>query len=91
MDNRGRLLQTFEDEYFKIMIHEMIEEDGERLLEENRRLNDDRSLVIPDTLRQKCLSEINRSINVERKAAWGKKYGRGLYELLLHYLSACLF
>lgn len=77
MDNRGRLLQTFEDEYFKIMIHEMIEEDGERLLEENRRLNDDRSLVIPDTLRQKCLSEINRSINVERKAAWGKKIRKG--------------
>lgn len=77
MDNRGRLLQTFEDEYFKIMIHEMIKEDGERLLEENRRLNDDRSLVIPDTLRQKCLSEINRSINAERKATWGKKIRKG--------------
>lgn len=77
MDNRGRLLQSFEDEYFKIMIHEMIEEDGERLLEENQRLNDDRSLMIPDTLRQKCLSEINRSINVERKAAWGKTIRKG--------------
>lgn len=77
MDNRGRLLQSFEDEYFKIMIHEMIEEDGKRLLEENQKLNDNSSLVIPDTLRQKCLSEINRSINAERKAAWGKKVRKG--------------
>ena len=77
MDNRGRLLQTFEDEYFKIMIHEMIEEEGEQLLEENQRLKDDGSLVIPDTLRQKCLSEINRSSNVERKAAWGRNIRKG--------------
>lgn len=77
MDNRGRLLQTFEEEYFKIMIHEMIEEEGEQLLEENQRLKDDGSLVIPDTLRQKCLSEINRSSNVERKTAWGRNIRKG--------------
>lgn len=77
MDNQARLLQTFEDEYFKIMIQEMAEEDGKRLLEENRRLNDDSSFVVPETLRRKCLTEINKGMKTERRGVWGKRLRKG--------------
>lgn len=77
MDNQARLLQIFEDEYFKIMIQEMVEEDGKRLLEESQRLNDDSSLVVPETLRKKCLTEINKGMKAERKYVWGRRLRKG--------------
>lgn len=77
MDNQSRLLQSFEDEYFKIMIQEMAEEDGEKLLEESQRLNDDSSFVVPETMRKKCLAEIKKGMKAERRYVWGRRLRKG--------------
>lgn len=65
MTNREKLTQKFEDDFFSIMVNEMVQAEGEKLLEENKRLNEDDSYTVSPSLHKKCIETINRHYEKE--------------------------
>jgi hypothetical protein len=60
MNRREELQEQYEDALFALLMEDMIEEDGKRLLEENERLKQDPDADVPDEVNQRCIRTIKR-------------------------------
>lgn len=65
---RPELLENLEEAYFAVLMDRFSQEEGERLLEENRRLCEDESFVYPEELDKKCLRIIKRAFAKQKRA-----------------------
>lgn len=61
MTDRKRLLDNYEDALFALMMDELAEQEGQRLLEENERLKQDPAAAIPEDVDKRCLKTIKRT------------------------------
>ena len=79
MTRREKLQDAYEDALFALLMEDMIEEEGKRLLEENERLKRDPSAAVPDELRERCMKTIHRAYGQRRRREAGKRAGRVAY------------
>ncbi|MCI9507956.1 MAG: hypothetical protein HFF62_15575 [Oscillospiraceae bacterium] len=61
MTDRRRLLDNYEDALFALMMDELVEEEGQQLLEENERLKQDPDAAVPEDVDKRCLKTIKRT------------------------------
>ena len=67
-----KLQEAYEDALLEQAMHEYMEEEGARLLEESRRLNEDPDFELPEGFDERCQRTINRAFRKKRMAAAGK-------------------
>ena len=69
MTNREQLYENYEDALFAILMDDLAQAEGERLLELNQQLQDDPDAAISDEVRQRCIAVINREFAKKKRAA----------------------
>lgn len=58
MTRRDQLWEQYEDALFALLMEELAEEEGQRLLEENERLKNNSEAAIPEKVRRRCQKTI---------------------------------
>lgn len=60
MKTREQLQDEYEDALFALLMYDVAKLEGQRAIEENKRLQNDPNAAVPDSVNQKCLQLINR-------------------------------
>lgn len=71
MTRRERLMENYEDALFALMMDEVAYREGQRLLEENKRLNQSPETQIPADMDKRCLKAIRQTFARQRRRAVG--------------------
>lgn len=71
MTKREQLQDNVEDAVFALLMEDVVEQEGKRLLEENERLKQDPSAKVPDAFDKRCRQIIKRSLAKERRREAG--------------------
>lgn len=71
MTKREQLQDNVEDAVFALLMEDVVEQEGKRLLEENERLKQDPSAKVPDAFDKRCRQIIRRSLARERRREAG--------------------
>lgn len=71
MTRREQLQENVEDAVFALLMEDVAEQEGKRLLEENEQLKHDPSAKIPDDLDRRCRKIIKRSYAKDRRRTVG--------------------
>lgn len=58
MDRREQLREQYEDALFALLMDEVAEMEGEKALEENRRLQEDPAAAVPEEVDRRCMGTI---------------------------------
>ena len=70
MTRREKLQENFEDALFALLMEEVAEQEGQRLLEENEKLKRDPESTVPPEVDRRCLKTIKRAFaKTQRRAA----------------------
>ena len=69
---KTKLQEVYEEALLEQAMHEYMEEEGARLLEESRRLNADPDFELPEGFDERCQKTIARAFRKKRMAAAGK-------------------
>ena len=72
MNHREELQEQYEEALFALLLDEIAEEEGRKLLEENERLNLDPDAAVPEELEQKCRKLIRNAYRKKRGRTIGK-------------------
>lgn len=72
MNQREQLQEQYEDALFALLVNDMMEAEGKRLLEENERLKQDPSAAVPDEVNARCIRTINRAFARKRRRSAGR-------------------
>lgn len=93
MNNKKQELKNnLEDAYFALIMDDLSEADGARLLEECERLNADSSAAVPESLHMKCMEVIDNHFAKERNAQLRHRIkSRTKKALLVAAIIAALF
>lgn len=78
MTRREQLHENVEDAIFALLMEDVVEQEGKRLLEENEKLGHDPTTQIPDPLDKRCRQIIRRSFAKEQR----HEVGRVLHHIL---------
>ena len=60
MNRKDELREAYEDALFALLMYDVAEHEGARLLEENERLKNDENAAVPESLDRKCRATIRR-------------------------------
>ena len=63
MNEKKQLYEQYEDAIFALIMNEVAEKEGERLLEENERLKSSKEVIVPDVISSRCLKVIAKEAN----------------------------
>lgn len=69
MSNREQLYEKYEDALFALLMDDLAEVEGERLLELNEELKDDPDAAVPIEVQQRCIDVINREFAKKKRTA----------------------
>jgi len=72
MTRREQLQENVEDAVFALLMEDVAEQEGKRLIEENEQLKHDPSAKIPDDLDKRCRKIIKRSYAKDRRRTVGR-------------------
>lgn len=86
MTRREMLEEQYEDALFALLMDEVAEVEGKKVLEENRRLRDSGEVVIPEETHRRCLRTIARK-TAQRDA---KQFGRTVSKVVSKVAVAAL-
>ncbi len=90
--NREELRAQYEDALFALLMDEIAEQEGQELLAEAERLNEDPDAAIPEELDAKCRAAMDCTLRKRRSKAAGRKTVRVLkYVLIAAALAVALF
>lgn len=78
MTRRDQLRENVEDAVFALLMEDVAEQEGKRLIEENEQLKQDPSAKVPDALDKRCRQIIKRSYAKERR----HEVGRAIHHVL---------
>lgn len=81
MNRREQLQEAYEDALFALLMEDVIEAEGNRLLEENERLKCDPSAAVPEEVNERCLKTIHRAYGQHRRTETGKQVGRSFTKI----------
>lgn len=83
MTRREQLQENVEDAVFALLMEDVAEQEGKRLIEENEQLKHDPSAKIPDDLDRRCRKIIKRSYAKDRRRTVGHTIHRILGNVAL--------
>lgn len=69
MSNREQLFEKYEDALFSLLMDDLAEVEGERLLELNEELKKDPDAAVPIDVQQRCIDVINREFAKKKRTA----------------------
>ena len=69
MSNREQLFENYEDALFALLMDDLAEVEGERLLELNEELKADPDAAVPIDVQQRCIAVINREFAKKKRTA----------------------
>lgn len=69
MSNREQLFENYEDALFALLMDDLAEVEGERLLELNEELKKDPDAAVPADVQQRCIDVINREFAKKKRTA----------------------
>ena len=69
MSNREQLFEKYEDALFALLMDDLAEVEGERLLELNEELKADPDAAVPIDVQQRCIAVINREFAKKKRTA----------------------
>lgn len=72
MTQRETLYANYEDALFTLMMDSVAQSEGERLLRENARLNQDPDAALPEPLLRRCLKTMDRAFSKQHRQAAGR-------------------
>lgn len=72
MTRREELLERYEDALFSLLMDEVATQEGKRLVEENRRLQEDPAAAVPEELDRRCLKLIKKTLGRQELRAAGQ-------------------
>lgn len=72
MTHRETLYTNYEDALFTLMMDSVAQSEGERLLLENARLNQDPDAALPESLLRRCQKTIDRAFAKQKRKATGR-------------------
>ena len=72
MTRREQLQENVEDAVFALLMEDVAEQEGKRLIEENEQLKHDPSAKVPDDLDKRCRKIIKRSYAKDRRRTVGR-------------------
>ncbi len=72
MNRREQLQENCEEALFTLLIEDVMEEEGKKLIEENERLKNDPQAAVPVKIRKRCLKTIRREFNKGKRQKVGK-------------------
>lgn len=75
MDKHDQLYENYEDALFALLMDRVAQEEGERLIEENERLQNDPAAAVPESIDQKSRETIRRAFARHRRY----RHGAGWY------------
>lgn len=90
MTHREKLLEQYEDAVFSLLMDEAAEQEGQALLAEAERLNNDPDAGIPEELDKKCRKLIRDSFRKVRRKTAGRITGKVLQKVLIAVLAAAI-
>ena len=90
MTRKERLREQYEDALFALIMEEAAEAEGQKALEENRRLRDSGELAIPDGLRQRCHRAIAKGFAGQELRRVGRGVSRVVTKVALVALVGML-
>ena len=90
MNRRERLQETYEEALFALLMEDIMEEEGKKLVEENERLKNDPQAAVPDEMRNRCLKTIRREFNKGRRQKVGKAAYRAVSKIAVVSLLCIL-
>ena len=90
MTRKERLREQYEDALFALIMEEAAEAEGQKALEENRRLRDSGDLAIPDGLRQRCHRAIAKGFAGQELRRVGRGVSRVVTKVALVALVGML-
>ncbi len=83
MNRREQLQEAYEEALFALLMEDVIEDEGKRLLEENHRLQQDPSAAVSDKVNERCVKTIKKAFAKERRREAGKVTYRAFSKLSL--------
>lgn len=90
MTRRDMLMEQYEDALFALMMDELAETKGRSALAENRRLQESGEPAIPEAVRRRCRSAIDRGAAEKRLRRAGKSFARIVTRVAVVALVAML-
>lgn len=90
MTRREQLHENVEDAVFALLMEDVAEQEGKRLIEENEQLKHDPSSKIPDALDRRCRQIIKRSYAKDRRHEVGRTVHRILGNAALVAMACIL-
>lgn len=72
MNRHDELRERYEDALFALLMEDVIETEGQKLLEENERLKQDPSAAVSETVNRRCIQTIKRGFAKERRHTVGR-------------------
>lgn len=92
MSSREQLIENYEDALFALMMDEVAQSEGERLLRENETLKKDAGAAVPPVLHKRCLQTIRSALLRQKSGASVRCAGRLLLRLAAAvFVTAALF
>lgn len=83
MEHHEELQERYEDALFALLMEELLEAEGPRLLEENERLKRDPFAAVPEASNRRCIRAIKRGFVQERRQAAVRVTRRVLHRVVL--------
>lgn len=83
---REQLQENIEDAIFALLMEDLAEQEGKRLVEENEQLKQDSSAKVPDALDKRCRKIIRQAYSRERR----HEVGRVLHRILANAALAAM-
>lgn len=90
MNRREQLQETYEEALFALLMEDVMEEEGKKLIEENERLKNDPQAAVPEKIRKRCLKTIRREFNKGRRQKVGKAAYRAMSKIAVISLLCIL-
>lgn len=92
MSSREQLIENYEDALFALMMDDIAQSEGERLLKENEALKNDAAAAVPPSLHKRCLQTICNALLRQKSGASVHCAGRLLVRLAAAvFVTAALF
>lgn len=92
MNRREQLQDRYEDALFALLMDEIATKEGKKAIEENERLKNDPSAVIPEDVDRRCLQTIRRHFAKQRAYAAGRFTVKAMKRVVMAAgLAALLF
>lgn len=90
MNDKEKLYEQYEDAFFALLMGEIAEAEGEKLVEKNKQLQSDPCAAVPEAISKRCLKAIVRNYQKTRRKKTAHTFARVLNRIAVVAVVVCL-